>query len=419
MKATTFCRRVLAVAIATVAASAMPLTAWSAAAGQSDEPESSSKRESVSRFPREAAQQRQKVKPAEAASPAATAYPNSTRKPPGLRATAKGSATLQKLVDLYQAGKSAELRALADEWIANDEANAYERAFAAQLAAQSSYQAGDAASAEGYAARVVELDALDNEAHFRAMQMLGQLQLQQGKFADAVASLDRLFAESAAQPAELMYYKGAALYRLKRYPEAITTLRAAIDSSDEPKPEWQQMLMAAYSDSGQAADAAKVAEMVAARTPSDKRSQLNLAATYIQSKAHDKAAEVLERLRASGQLTDEGDYTQLYRLYANMDDQEKKTIAVINEGIEKGILKPDHTTYLALAQSYYFTEQLAPAIDAYRKAAPLATDGETYLNLAKALWTADRIPEAKEAARQAKAKGVKNPKDVEQILSLP
>jgi len=60
-----------------------------------------------------------------------------------------------------------------------------------------------------------------------------------------------------------------------------------------------------------------------------------------------------------------------------------------------------------------------PAIDAYRKAAPLAADGETYLNLARLLWQEDRIPEAKEAAKQAMAKGLKKPEEAKKILALP
>ena len=44
----------------------------------------------------------------------------------------------------------------------------------------------------------------------------------------------------------------------------------------------------------------------------------------------------------------------------------------------RGWLKPDFQTYLALGQSYYFSDQIAQAIDAYGKAAPMAPDGETY-----------------------------------------
>jgi len=128
---------------------------------------------------------------------------------------------------------------------------------------------------------------------------------------------------------------------------------------------------------------------------------------------------VLERLRTSGQMADERDYRQLYSSYANMDGKEKEVIAVINEGLEKGILKADQQTYLALAQSYYYSDQIQPAIEAWQKAAPLSKDGETYLNLAKVLWQENRIAEAKQAAKAALDKGLRKPEEARKILALP
>ena len=133
----------------------------------------------------------------------------------------------------------------------------------------------------------------------------------------------------------------------------------------------------------------------------------------------DQAAAVMDKLRASGQLTEEREYKQLYWIYANTENKEKDVIAVINEGLSKGILKPDYQVYLALAQSYYYSEQIPQAIDAWKKAAPLSSNGETYLNLARVLHSEGRIPEAKQAARDALAKGgLKNPGDASKIINL-
>jgi tetratricopeptide (TPR) repeat protein len=83
------------------------------------------------------------------------------------------------------------------------------------------------------------------------------------------------------------------------------------------------------------------------------------------------------------------------------------------------VLKPDHQTYLALAQSYYYSEQIPAAIEAWKKAAPMAQDGETYLNLAKVLYQEDRVPEAKQAAKAALEKGLKKPDEAKKIIALP
>ena len=47
----------------------------------------------------------------------------------------------------------------------------------------------------------------------------------------------------------------------------------------------------------------------------------------------------------------------------------------------------------------------------------MAADGEAYLNLAKVLDYTGKKAEAKEAAKQALAKGVKKPEDANRILA--
>lgn len=355
--------------------------------------------------------------------PAATAtaeqYPEATRKSPGARASSQQQRKLQKLIDLYDEDKGVEARALADEIIATEKANAYDKSFAAQMAAQAAYDLDDAAAAMDYLARALEFNGLDNNGHYAAMLMLGQLQMQEEQYEPALVTFDRLFTETRVQKPEHLALKGNVLYRMERFDEAAEVLKQAIASSPEPRADWSQLLMATYFDSGKTAEAARLAEEIAAKSPADKRAQMNLAAAYLQAENYDKAAEVLERLRASEQLTDEREYRQLYSTYLNADGKEREAANVIAEGLQKGLLQPSHDTYLALGQAYYFSDQVEPAIEAYRKAAPLAKDGETYLNLAKVLWQEDRITEAKAAAREAMAKGLKNSDDAKKILAVP
>lgn len=346
-------------------------------------------------------------------------YPNATRKSPDTKASSKAGPKLKKMMDLYDGEKHPEARAIADEIIATDSFNNYDRAFASQIGAQIAYDADDANAAIAYLKKAVQFDGLDNNSHFGAMLMEAQLEMQEEKYAESLASFDRFFNESKSDKPEHLALKGNVLYRLERYPEAITVLKQAIAATPEPKNDWVQVLMAAYADNDQPAEAAKLAEGLASKNPGDKRTQLNLASTYLQAEQFDKAVAVLEKLRASGQFTEDRDYRSLYTAYLQLDGKEKEAATVINEGLQKGVLKPDYQAYLALAQSYYFSDQAALSIDAYKKAAPLSPDGETYLNLARVLWAEDRIPEAKDAAKQAIAKGVKKPDDAKKIIALP
>lgn len=346
-------------------------------------------------------------------------YPDATREEPKAKGSPKLQSKLQKLVDAYNKDEFDKTRAQADELIANPAATDYDKALAAQLASQAAYNLDDTPATLAYLKQALELNALDNNSHYQMMYMLAGIQLQEEQYADGLATLDRFLAETKSKDPEALALKGQGLYQAERYAEAIPLLKQAIELSPEPKDNWRQALMAAYAETGQSSDAIGMAEQIAAKAPGDKKAQMNLANVYLQADKYDQAAAVLEKLRAAGQLSDDRDYRQLYVTYANMDGKDKEVISVINEGIQKGAMKPDQQTYLALAQAYYYSEQIAPAIDAWRKAAPLSKDGETYLNLAKVLWQEDRIPEAKEAAKAALEKGVKKPQDAKQIIALP
>lgn len=360
-------------------------------------------------------------------------FPDTTRQEPEAKGSPKVLTKLNKLIEAYNKALEQEdeakatagyttARTLADEIIANGSANAYDKALAAQIASQAALNTDDEAAAEGYLKQAVDANALGNNQHFQLMLQLAQLQLQKDDYTNGFATLDKYLAESKSKRPADFAFKGQYLYQADRFAECIPPLKQAIETSTNPEDKvdnWTQILMVCYQEAGQLAEAVKVAEQLAAKSPNDKRAQMNLASIYLNSEQETKAAAVLEKLRAAGLMTEEKDYRQLYLTYANMEGKEKDVIAVVNEGLQKGIVKPDYQTYLALAQAYYYSEQIPQAIEAWQKAAPLSKDGETYLNLARVLWQEGRIPEAKVAARAALDKGLKKPDDAKKIIALP
>ncbi|MGH8083707.1 MAG: tetratricopeptide repeat protein [Lysobacter sp.] len=366
---------------------------------------------------RQRAERQKRQKPAqEDKASAAQIYPQATREEPTPELSRTMSKALEAMTALSQEGKAAEARAAADEVIADAKAGDYAKAYAAQIAGQIAYSGGDSDAAAKYYAQAVALDSLDNNAHYNAMFNLAQLQQSNGLVAEALATFERFLKETNSQDPAHLVMKGQSLYLLERYPEAITVLKQAIDASAEPKPEWQALLMQAYASSGQGASAVQAAEQVAAAKPDDKRAQMNLAILYQQADMPEKAIAVLEKLRAAGKLTEAPEYQQLFVTHLNMEGHEAQAIEIIQEGLKKGILQPDFNTQVALAQSYYFSGQTGPAIEAYQKAAPLDDDGSTYLNLAKILLNEGRKDEARAAAEQAQAKGLEQPDQATSII---
>jgi len=342
-------------------------------------------------------------------------FPQATRKAPEQTVSSSLSPTIEKLFKAYEQKDAAKVVTLSDEVIANPKASAYEHALAARIAGVTLLN-NDNDKAKAYLEQAVAFDGLSNNEHYESMNLLAQMDLIDKQYDKSLAMIDRYLSETRTQDGDALVIKGNDLYRLKRYPEAIAALKAAVDGTPQPKPEWLNLLMASYFDAGQPQEATKVAEALIASNPDDKVLQLNLASSYMEAGQEDKATALLEKLRASGKLDQPEDYRNLYAMYLN-HDKNKEGIAVIQEGLQKGVLKEDFDTMNSLAQAYWFSDQPDQAIAAYRKAAPLAPNGETYLNLARALLNAGHPAEARQAAQQALDKGVRNPADAKKIIN--
>lgn len=416
------CAILAAAVFSSISALAAPSTA-----SQSEENEDARSSKDAAwtpRRPRRTAEERGSNEPAKGATKSAaiaavpTKYPSATRSVPVGKATAKGSKVLQAILRTFNENKSAEARASVDAFLAEPAWSPYEKAFAAQLGAQIAIQKQDYPGALKYAEVALTQNSLDNDAHFGLMLQRAQILMMQKDYAGALSGVDRFLAESGSTEVEPQVTRGNALYRLGRYAEAAAVLKPVV-SADPSRADLQQLLADALARSGNAGEATRYAEAAAQKNPADKQARFNLVQNYLQNKQVNKAAEVLQSMRKDGQLTDDGDYRQLFAIYANIEGKEVETAEIINEGFAKGVLKRDYSAYLALAQSYYFSNQVDKAIEAYRKAAEMGKDGEAYLALARVLHNEQRTSESKAAAQLALSKGLKRPEEAKKILALP
>ena len=168
--------------------------------------------------------------------------------------------------------------------------------------------------------------------------------------------------------------------------------------------------------SGKVADAAAPLEKLLAANPGDKKLMMNLASVYMQSEQDAKAAAMFDKMRSAGLLTDAKDYETGYRLLANIEGREKDALALIDEGLKKGVLQPSYDIYAFQGQVFYGQDNIPAAISAWNKGAPMSKDGEMFLNLGKLQLGEQKYAEAKAAAKSALDKGVKKPGDAWQVI---
>ena len=331
-------------------------------------------------------------------------YPNATRKEPKLDMASGDQKDLNKAADLINENKNDEAEPLIQKVIANDRASKYAQAFAHQLQAQVNWEKDKNAEAIAEYRKAVELDALPNDAHFQVIYQIAQLQIQDEKYADALATIDQWEKLTGATTADELALKANAYYRTDKFQEAIDTMKKAVSMTDKPNDSWTQILMASYFELNQFDQAAEVVQQQMQKNPNDKKLLNQLATIYIQADKPQQALDLMAKAKSQGQITTSEDYMQLAKLYGAADKY-KDASATLKEGLDKGILKPSFDVYKLQGDVCTQAEDDACAIDAYTKASPQAKDGNVDYQLGYLLFYSDKSKDAAEALTRAISKG--------------
>lgn len=335
-----------------------------------------------------------------------TQYPNATRTSPESKSSDRNARKIQTAFDQLNEGETDKASDALSELDGNSRLSPYEQALVDQGLAQVAYERDDVAGAVARWQKAVDSDALPNDQHFSLMYQVAQLQLSEEQYEPALATLERWQRESGSTKAEALALKGNALYRLERYPEAITTIDQAIAASgDKVDPTLYELKMASYYDQEDYAGAAAALEQLVRARPQDVKNQINLAQMYIELEQNERALAVMQKVLSDGNLKETEHWRQYYQLLSYADKPADAAAAII-KGMESGALPADMATYKALGDNYYLAEQIDPAIDAYGKAAALSTDdGNADQQRGHLLAERERYAEARDALNAAFRKG--------------
>lgn len=344
-------------------------------------------------------------------------FPKATRAEPDAALSEKQGKPINDLLALVNVrGHEDEVIATGEHLAASPDAKHYEHALIYQAMGYAYLNKGDNPKGIEYLQKSLAEDALSNNDQYELMLLLAKQQIAAGQPDAGLATLDRVIAETKQDKPEYNGIRGRVLYARKDYAAAAQAFQKALDGSTQPDPVVQQMLMASYFQLKQPERAEKIGEDILHAHPNDKDAIANLATIYQQAGQSDKAAALLEDARKRGLLANADGYRALYVLYSKIKGRENDGIAVINEGLQKGILQPNAEVYTALADDYYFSGQIPQAIDAYKKADAVSTDGEAALDLAKIHHNQGQASEARAEAERALQKGIKHPDDAHVII---
>ncbi|MBD8874555.1 tetratricopeptide repeat protein [Rhodanobacter sp. DHB23] len=342
-------------------------------------------------------------------------YPNATRAEPKLDLTSeKEQKALNEGLDAVNSGDKAKAQQLLQP-IVDGSKSKYAQAIALQGLANVAYNAGDIKGAIPLLQKSIDNGVMPNDTYFQLMFELAQMYAADQQYQASLDTIAKWRAEGKRETADSYGLAGMDDYRLEKYPDAIAAIQKAKTLTDKPQDSWNQILMASYAESGQGADAAKMAQAEYEKNPSDSGMLHNASAVLLQQQDYADAIKVLEQGRANGALKDEGDWINLVKAYLlqaqNGGDTKSgsaKALAAFDDGVAKGAIKPSADNYKLAGDAAMIGEDDAKAIGYYEKGSPLATDGEVDMSLGGAYFQEQKFSDARKVLTQAIAKGVKH-----------
>ncbi|HZX72515.1 MAG TPA: tetratricopeptide repeat protein [Rhodanobacter sp.] len=343
-----------------------------------------------------------------------TEYPDTTREAPKLDLTSpKDQKQLQEGLEAVNKGDMTTAESTL-QGVLDSSKSKYAQATALRGLALIKYRGGDYKGAIALLQKALANGVLPNDDYFGVEYTLAVAQQADGQYQASLDTLKKWRAEGKKETAESYAVESNDLYRLEKYPEAITAVKKAQSLTDKPDPQWNQILMASYAASGQGDQLVQVAQQNLAAHPDDPKAMETAIQALQQAQKYPEAIKLMEGARAKGQLSGEANYVLLASLYYNQalssDDPKpmaNKAVATIQDGLGKGIMKPSADNEVLLGKAEYVAGDMQAARQAFDKALPLATDGEPALQIANLELSNGKYSQAKAMINTAISKGVK------------
>lgn len=342
-------------------------------------------------------------------------YPDATRVAPKLDLTSeRDQKKLQDGLKALNAGDSAKAQTLLTDLLDSSRSK-YAKAMALRGLAVIKYNAADYKGAIALLKQALANGVLPNDDYFAVEYILAAAQQADGQYQASLNTLAKWRADGKKETADSYALEGNDQYRLGKFAEAIAAVKKAQSLTDKPNPQWNQILMAAYSESGQTDKVVELAKQELAAHPGDPKSLNNAIVALTVAQKYPEAIALMESARSKGELTTEKNYVLLAKLYFNQAQSSdhsapdaNKAIAVLKEGMAKGIVKPSAENYVLLGEAEYLAEKIDDALKDYRKALPIAKDGEPALQIANILLSQSKYSQARSMAQQSISKGVQH-----------
>jgi len=304
-----------------------------------------------------------------------------------------------------------------DEMKRNHKLNSHEQALMWQAYGYAYIGKEDYESAADVLGRCLATGGLPFQAELHTRYNLAQILVMLERPEPAIAEFEEWF-RHAENPTPAAYYMAAMAYMQggdRRH--AIEFVDRAIAGAATPKESWLQLKNAMLVEEKDFDGAEDVLTELIARYPK-KAYWMQLAAIYSETKRHERALTTLELVYLQGLFDQDSEYITLAQMYL-FNQIPFQAAAVINDGLDKGVIKDSPQAWQLLADSWMHARERDRALPPMRRAAELAKDGNLYVRLAQILVDREEWGEAREAIAMAEEKGgLRHPGHAQLLLGI-
>lgn len=313
---------------------------------------------------------------------------------------------LERVHDLIGKNENAEALSKAEALLGRV-TNDYEKAVIRQTMAfiyisQNKYKAAIAAFEEA-----LSLDALPQQPYEQMLYNVAQLYFQDGQTDKAIERMEYYFREVTTEPpADAHILLASAYSDRKRFRDALPQVDKAIEKAKEPKESWLQLKLALHYELKQYPQCAEVLVRLIALVPAKEDYWKQLSSILFEIKRDKESLAVLALAERQNFLDTEGEIRNLANIYLLLDIP-YKAAQVLEDGLERGILKPDEKTLSLTGDAWTMAREYGKAEAVLKRAAAKASDGEIFYRLGQIYVEDERWKEALDVLSQAQAKGIK------------
>jgi len=344
-----------------------------------------------------------------------------TKRTPALREQVYSQ--LSRAQELADGGNvQAGLQALAEVESKAGSMNSYERAMMWNFYGYMHYELDDLKAAMGYFEKVVAESPIPESLALNTLYSLAQLALANEDYAAVLKYIDGWQQRSDDPNAsKALVLKSQALYQQGNYADALAPIQRAIERKEAAgghgDENWYVLLRALHFELGDTQAVAQVLEKMV-RIFNKPEHWLQLAGVYADLGQDKKHLAMLEAAYQQGFLTDGRDLMNLAQSYF-FGDVPYKAAQVIAKGLADGQIEANLRNYKMLSQSWLAAKEYPEAVSALEQAAKLSDDGQLDAQRAQVLLQMERNQEAIAAARLALEKGdIKSPGNMHLVIGM-